>query len=454
MSDNIQLYRMINGRIPEAGKRRLLLLTGARQTGKTTLAKSKYPDLRYVNLDAPENREAIRQISSSLWAKDIGPAVLDEAQKEPVIFDKIKYAFDDGTLAFSVLLGSSQILLLKKIRETLAGRISIFELWPLMMCEIFNNKDTAPETLPLVDDIFSSMDFDDIFGNQPSVLLAEEDAWRRNAQNYILQWGGMPALLPLDAAERFQWLKDYEYTYLERDVADLVRLDDLMPFRKFQRLAALRSGCLLSYAELARDAGVSIDTARRYLEYLRLSYQTWLLSPYQVNLTSTVIKTPKTYWLDVGLIRHLTGVKEVVSGELYESMVVGELVKWMKTMARDGDLYFYRTRSGLEVDILFESQAGVVGMEIKSRSILASKDTRGLREVAISLGDKWRGGMVIYPGNELKRIDEPHIWAVPSHRLFTGKVGGRGQRSEVGRMRGQRERMKNEETEGRGQRYI
>ncbi len=176
------------------------------------------------------------------------------------------------------------------------------------------------------------------------------------------------------------------------------------------------------------------------------------MSPYQVNLTSTVIKTPKTYWLDVGLIRHLTGVKEVVSGELYESMVVGELVKWMKTMARDGDLYFYRTRSGLEVDILFESQAGVVGMEIKSRSILASKDTRGLREVAISLGDKWRGGMVIYPGNELKRIDEPHIWAVPSHRLFTGKVGGRGQRSEVGRMRGQRERMKNEETEDRGQR--
>jgi hypothetical protein len=232
----------------------------------------------------------------------------------------------------------------------------------------------------------------------------------------------MPALLPLDASDRFQWLKDYEYTYLERDVADLVRLDDLLPFRKFQRLAALRSGCLLNYAELARDVAVSIDTARRYLEYLRISYQTWLLPPYHVNLTSTVIKTPKTYWLDVGLIRHLTGVKEVVSGELYESMVVGELVKWMKTMARDGDLYFYRTRSGLEVDILFESPAGVFGMEIKSRSVLASKDTRGLREVASSLGDKWRGGMVIYSGNELKRIDEPNRWAVPSHRLFTEKL--------------------------------
>ena len=192
-----------------------------------------------------------------------------------------------------------------------------------------------------------------------------------------------------------------------------------MPFRKFQRLAALRSGCLLNYNELARDAAVSVDTARRYLEYLGLSYQTFLLPPYHVNLTSTVIKTPKTYWLDVGLLRHLTGMQEIVSGELYESMVVAELVKWMKTMGRDGDLYFYRTRSGLEVDILFESSAGIVGMEIKSRQTLASKDATGLKEIAAALGKKWRGGLVVYSGNEIKRIAEPDIWAVPSHRLFT-----------------------------------
>lgn len=421
MSDNIQLKRVLSNRLPASDKRRLLLLTGARQTGKTTLARAKYPELRYINLDAPENREVVRSVASSLWARDIGPAVLDEAQKEPVIFDKVKFAYDDGALPFSVLLGSSQILLLKKIRETLAGRISIFELWPLMMNEIFNGAASISSSSPMVDDIFSLINFDDIFSSEPSVLLAEEDALRRNAQDYILQWGGMPALLSLDASERFQWLKDYEYTYLERDVADLARLDDLMPFRKFQRLAALRSGCLLNYAELARDAAVSVDTARRYFEYLRLSYQTFVLPPYRVNLTSTVIKTPKTYWLDVGLIRHLTGVKEVVTGELYESMVVGELVKWMKTMAREGDLYFYRTRSGMEVDVLFESPAGVVGMEIKSRQAVAAKDSTGLKEVAAALGRRWRGGLVIYAGNELKRVAEPDIWAVPSHRLFTAK---------------------------------
>lgn len=396
-----------------------MLLTGARQTGKTTLAKYRYPDLRYINLDAPENREVVRGIASSLWARDIGAAVLDEAQKEPVVFDKVKYAYDEGALPFSVLLGSSQILLLKKIRETLAGRISIFELWPLMMCEIFNNSAKAPAGPPLVDEIFSTKSFDDIWGNQPGVLLVDEDASRRSAQDYLLQWGGMPALMVLNAPDRRQWLKDYEHTYLERDVADLVRLDDLMPFRKFQRLAALRSGCLLNYTELARDAAVSVDTARRYLEYLSLSYQTFLLPPYHVNLTSAVIKTPKTYWLDVGLLRHLTGIQEIVSGELYESMVVAELVKWMKTMGRNGDLYFYRTRSGLEVDILLESSAGIVGMEIKSRQVLASKDVTGLKEIAAALGKKWRGGLVVYSGNELKRIADPQIWAVPSHRLFT-----------------------------------
>jgi len=106
---------------------------------------------------------------------------------------------------------------------------------------------------------------------------------------------------------------------------------------------------------------------------------------------------------------------------LINSMVVSEIVKWMKTMGCEGDLYFYRTRSGMEVDILFESAAGIVGMEIKSRPTVASKDTTGLKEIAAALRDRWRGGIVIYSGNELKRIAEPDIWAVPAHRLFTAK---------------------------------
>ena len=419
MSDNIQLFRILEKKLPSSNKHGLVLLTGARQTGKTTLAKNKYSDLRYLNLDAPENREAVRSISSSLWARDVGPSILDEAQKEPVVFEKVKFAYDDGALRFSILLGSSQILLLKRIRETLAGRIAIYELWPLLLCEIFNDSAKAPLKLPLVDRLFTSMNCDDIFGEQPGMLLDNDNALRLRAQDYLLQWGGMPALITLNENERRQWLKDYEYTYLERDVADLVRLNDLLPFRKFQRLAALRSGCLLNFTELARDATVSVDTARRYLEYLRLSYQTVILPPYHSNLTSTVIKTPKIYWLDVGLLRYLTGMQEATTGLIYESMVVAELLKWMKTMQHDGDLYFYRTRSGLEVDVILETSSGIIGMEIKSRRTLAAKDTAGLKEIANIIGKRWRGGLVIYSGNEIKRIASPQIWAVPSHRMFT-----------------------------------
>ena len=419
MNDNKQLYRMLDQKLPVPTGKRLVLLTGARQTGKTTLAKAKYPAMRYINLDAPENREAVRTVLSSFWARDVGEAVLDEAQKEPVVFDKVKFAFDEGAIRFSVLLGSSQILLLKKVRETLAGRVSIFELWPLMMEEIFNDSAEAPQVPPLIDRLLAEMSLEDVFGSEPGLLLGREDALRRDAQERLLQWGGMPALLSLPPEERLRWLKDYEYTYLERDVTDLARLDDLMPFRKFQRLAALRSGRLLNYSELARDTGVSVDTARRYLEYLKISYQTFLLPPYHVNLTSTAIKTPKVYWLDIGLLRQLTGIPTAVTGEIYETMVVGELVKWIKTTAVEGELYFYRTRSGLEVDIIFESAGGLVAMEVKSRQVIVNKDVAGLREIASVLGDRWRGGLVVYTGNELKQIASPQIWAVPSHRLFT-----------------------------------
>jgi predicted AAA+ superfamily ATPase len=234
----------------------------------------------------------------------------------------------------------------------------------------------------------------------------------------MLQWGGMPALLHLSDDERWQWLKDYEYTYLERDIADLARLSDLAPFRTFQRLSALRSGQLLNYSELARDASVSVDTARRYLEYLHLSYQVVLLQPYYRNLTSTLVKTPKLFWLDVGILRRLSGNQETVTGEIYETMIIAELVKWIKTLRKDMNLYFYRTRSGFELDLIVETPDGFIGIEIKSRNTVTSKETRNLRVVAEKLKKQWLGGLLIYRGDEIKRLDDFNIWAVPSYRLF------------------------------------
>jgi hypothetical protein len=135
-------------------------------------------------------------------------------------------------------------------------------------------------------------------------------------------------------------------------------------------------------------------------------------------LTSSVVKTPKLYWLDIGIWRHLTGFRGALSGQLYETMVVGEIVKWVRTRQRDVKIYFYRTRSGNEVDLLLETSFGIMGIEIKSRAVLAPKDIRSLKMVAEKLGERWHGGMVVYTGNEIKQLAEPDIFAVPSYRLF------------------------------------
>lgn len=418
MSEKIHKYRFLNDFLPDPTGRKLVLLTGARQTGKTTLAKFKYPELKYINLDSPEDRELVRTISSSSWALNIGNAVIDEAQKEPVVFEKIKYAYDEGAINFELILGSSQILLLKKIRESLAGRVSIYEIWPLLMSELCENTDFKKTTLPLVDRLFSKENINNILGDIPGILLEKDDKFYREAEDYLLNWGGMPALLQLSNDERWKWLRDYEYTYLERDLADLARLNDLEPFRKFQKLSALRSGKLLNYSEIARDSSLSVDSARRYLEYLRISYQVILLQPYYKNITSSVIKTPKLYWLDIGLLRQLSGYRGELSGEIYETMVVSELVKWIKTAQRNADIYFYRTRSGLELDILLQTENGIIGMEIKSRKEISKTDITPIKEIASHLGKQWRGGLTIYRGNEIKKIAEPNIWIIPSRRLF------------------------------------
>ena len=266
--------------------------------------------------------------------------------------------------------------------------------------------------------LFSGQRVPRFLSNIRPVLLESEDLPYRLAQQHLLAWGGSPALLPLNEDDRWEWLRNYGYTYLERDLGDLARLDDLMPFRKYQKLSALRSGKLLNFSSLARDAGISTDTARRYMEYLRLSYQAILLQPYYKNATSATVKTPKLYWTDIGISRQLTGFRGEMNGDLFETMVVSEMVKWKRTNNKDAELYFYRTRSGMEVDLLIETPTGIIGLEIKSRSATITKDTRPMRALAQKIGKQWLGGIVIYAGKEIKPIAEPDIWAVPSHRLF------------------------------------
>lgn len=410
----MMIYRFLADRLPAADTRRLVMITGARQTGKTTLARAVYPDLHYISLDEVEARLQLRELPTRAWANAVGTAVLDEAQKEPAIFEKVKFAYDQGEIDFSVLLGSSQITMLKKVRETLAGRVFIYELWPLLLSELTG---CAPQP-PLLDRLLAQPGpVDALLAEEPAILLGEEASRLSEWLQYALVWGGMPGLLPLNEADRHDWLRSYTNTYLERDLADLARLDDLLPFRRFLQLAALRSGQLLSYADLARDAAVSPATARNYLHYLTLSYQAFLLQPWFGNQAKRLVKSPKLYWIDVGLYRQQTGNWGETSGPMLETFVVGECYKWIKTMRPDTTIWFYRTHGGLEIDVLLESEHGLWGIEVKASRQVSHAQARSLRRLGKQMGDRWRGGLLVYRGEQIVRLAE-NVWAVPVGRLF------------------------------------
>ncbi len=420
MWENIQVNRLISKKLPQTHERTIVLLTGARQTGKTTLLKYTYPELSYFNLDAVEFREQLSHISSFAWAREVGDAVIDEIQKEPELINKIKFAFDEGALNFTALSGSAQVILLKKTKETLAGRIQILELFPLMLSELIHAQEEKIHDSLIGRLISPSSSSSDILNKLPAVLLGEKWDKAITAEEYLLKYGGMPALIHIpEPDKKANWLQDYSAAYLERDLNDLVRLNDLMPFRTFQQLAALRSAHLLSYSELARDAGIGTETARRYLEYLRLSYQTVLLQPYHKNLTSRLVKTPKIYWLDNGLLRQLAGYGfDLMNGEIYENYVAAELVKLLRTMKSDASLSFYRTRSGMEVDFCIEIHGRLIGIEVKNRKTINKSDYTSLNKLKEATGKEWLAGLVVYRGNEIKEISEK-IWSVPSCRLFS-----------------------------------
>lgn len=409
------LPRFLSQRLPDPDTKRLVMVTGARQTGKTTLARATYSQLRYLSLDEAEVRQTLRDLPARAWAGTIGSAILDEAQKEPSLFEKVKFAFDEQAVPFSVLLGSSQILLLKHIRESLAGRVFVYELWPLLLREMTS---AGPLTLPLLDRLLTgSGDADQLLQTEPSALLGEAAHHLQTRLTHALAWGGMPELLNLSEAHRRDWLRSYTNTYVERDLSDVARLDDLEPFRRFTRLAALRSGQLLSYADLARDAGLSPGTARNYLHYLTLSYQTFTLSPYLRNATSRLVKAPKLYWVDLGLWRQQTGMWGELSGALLETFVISEIWKWVKTMDRQVELGYYRTHDGLEVDLLLATPTGLWGLEIKTARQIAARDTRSLRRLAEVFRADWRGGLVVCPSDQMTQLDR-NLWVVPVGRLL------------------------------------
>jgi predicted AAA+ superfamily ATPase len=402
-----------------------VVLTGARQVGKTTLAQAAYPETRYLSLDAIETRATLNGLPAGRWATAVGSAVLDEAQKAPAVFEKLKFAYDRGDVDFSILLGSAQIMMLRSVSETLAGRVLLYELWPLTLAELAADSTTPP--LPLFVRLATVADPVGELGGVPT-RLPQDTLVLQAASDHLAAWGGMPALLPLADERRRDWLSSYQDTYLRRDLGDLARLSDLEPFHRFQRLAALRSACIVSYAELARDAGASPATARHYLEYLRLSYQVFFLQPFRASRAASTVKAPKLFWSDVGLMRQLSANWGPMTGPVFETLVVSEAMKLLRTIAPTAEAFYHRTYGGSEVDLVVVTPHGVLAFEAKSRSSWAARDFSALRRFAVDVGDRFLAGVVVTGWDragvtgepQVEQVDDdPPLWAVPFHRLFS-----------------------------------
>ena len=328
----------------------VIALTGPRQSGKTTLAKHVFPNKTYVSLENPEELEFAQKDPKRFLARFKEGAILDEVQRCPSLLSWIQGLVDERSrMGDFVLTGSSQFELVAGITQSLAGRVGRVELLPLSIQELAQAHQL------------------------PSQL------------NTCLLQGGYPSIYDRQVSPQ-DWFSNYIATYIERDVRQLIAVRDLTQFQRFVKMCAARSGQILNLAALGADCGLSASTAREWLSVLEASYLVTRIQPYYQNFGKRLVKTPKLYFLDVGLMAWLIGIRDTVTldthvsrGALFETFVVGELIKRQYNQGQNADLYFWRDSAGNEIDLLSDTPQGLQPIEIKSGSTFASDWIKGFK---------------------------------------------------------------------------
>lgn len=380
----------------------VVVLTGARQVGKSTLLLNEEPfkNWRYLSLDDFDTLRQARQNPAALWA-GTHEIVLDEVQKAPEILPAIKQAVDrqPGKYHF-VLSGSANLLLMQQVSESLAGRAVYFVLDPMTLGESLNLP--APTLLdPLISGIFPAEGI--LPGETPEVLP-------------LLGRGFMPPLLKLEAPQAWaRWWDGYVATYLERDLRQFSQIDALVDFRRLMELLALRSGQLLNQTELARDGQFSQPTVHRYLNLLESTHMFDRVPAYLSNRTTRLLKAPKAFWNDSGLAAFLAGYydqdglgKARELGNFFETMIYHHLRVLAGLMTPGGRLYFWRTQSGVEVDLVLEHGGHLLAFEVKLTNNPGYGDTAGLRAF-LDDHPQTSACVLLHSGREIRRLDEKII---------------------------------------------
>jgi predicted AAA+ superfamily ATPase len=403
----------------------IVALTGARQTGKTTLCEELLPKslalpFTYISFDDPDERLRFQRSAVSILESLTTPlVVLDEVQKIPQLFDPLKLVVDRerrrpvAERKRFVLTGSSQLLMMKNIRESLAGRVALCQMHPFSLHELTGSG--LPSLLSRIwkDHTVSRQDVELLQLTSPQQLRS-----LRQVRDEHRLWGGYPPVWQRTGdTERLSWLKDYRKTYLERDIADVGQVANIDTFALAQKLLCSRTANLLSISEVARDLGVAVNTLKRYLELLTMSFQCSLLPPWHENVSKRLVKSPKLYFPDVGLNRAVLGELAVSPGATYETWVFAELSKWKQLQPLEPELYFYRTAAGLEVDFLLADERGIIPIEAKSAERVTSADARSVETFLAEHPKAAHVGLVVYAGDEVIELRK-NVWGIPDWYLL------------------------------------
>jgi uncharacterized protein len=383
----------------------ILVLTGARQVGKSTLLLNEQPfkNWRFLSLDDYDVLRQANEQPEALWA-GADHVILDEVQKAPGLLSAIKHVVDrmPGKMKF-VLSGSTNLLLMRQVSESLAGRAVYFVLDPLTVGEI--NRVPQPN---LIQRILSG-DWPDegVISQMPMDPLP------------LIHRGLMPALLRMTAETSWvRWWDGYVATYLERDLRQISQIDALVDFRRLMELLALRSGQLLNQSDLARDAALTQPTAHRYLNILETTHLFERVPAYALNRTTRILKSPKVFWNDTGLAVFLAGYfqdeelrKSRELGCFFETFIYHHLHVLAQLMTPPARLFTWRTVQGKEVDFIFEYGRKVLAIEVKQTNHPSYGDASGIRAFLSDHPDVI-GGLLLHSGPEIRRLDE-RILAVP-----------------------------------------
>lgn len=384
-----------------------VVLTGPRQSGKTTLLKQLLGDkYNYVSLEPPDIRAVALEDPRGFLEAYPPPAILDEVQYAPELLAYIKEHIDENRTKAGqyVLTGSQNILLMDRITESLAGRAAILRLLPMSRREA----EGHPQ--------------------DPLPWERRKPVGYKGTMSHLKMWrafirGGYPELVANPKHDIDMWHSSYIQTYLERDVRTVRQVGDLSQFQAFLRALAARSTQLLSLTDLSRDLGIALNTAKAWISVLEAGYQIFVLRPYFANIGKRLVKSPKVYFTDVGTLCHLTGLKDPehaaagpLAGAIMETAVVSEIVKTLTHQGIDPQIYFWRTSAGTEVDVVLETRGKLVPIEVKLSATPKPAMASSIFSFRRDFAERAAPGYVVHPGSITLPLGEG-VKAIPFAEL-------------------------------------